>query len=426
MSYRRCSVGIVLGMLAILIGMAPILFAAPAGQHTHDPQVAKDANEGGEDGLKGFDDIEVGQPLVVEGIIKRDDFILREITVFTNCNTRYQGGLEGFDDLAEDQGVEVKAGKLSSGGLIAFEVKQKGEPRHPGFRDFRTVARLNMDKHITNFTYGLTDNCTIREGNLYAFFSGPFDRSEIEESLTEDDGFAVGQEDNVTKYTTTRDYGEGVPPLTAGFLDDYTLLMSYAPAFASLVAAAKGTGPNVPSSDPLGKLLADGDMGWLYVALRIPEKIKAQLQKRTVTEPLSHVQAVSLSVGFTDENLMTLAYQADTIANAETIAEKFQGLAKPDDERTRDERTLAIALSNLLKLWNPDIELYDALNTFLRMAQVIIDGESLRLLKIEEGSILTNSGPDARRIRKQVYVLSPGMSISDLLKQFGISTGLKE
>lgn len=431
MSHQKCSASIVLGLLAIAIGTAPMLFASPTSQHSHDPQVDKDPNEGGYDGLKGFEDIEKGQHLYVKGIIKQDDgklddFILPGITVFTNYNTKYRGGLEGFEDLEEGQEVKVKGGKLNNGEIIAFEVKQKHEPRHPGFRDFKVASGLNMKKDITTFTYSLTGDGTIQDGMYAILGSESFDCPGIEGLLNESDKFETGEENGVTTFTTTQDYGEGIPPLTAGFFDNSTLLIARESDFAGFLATLKGEAPNANSTSPLGKLLAVVGKGPLFIAFIVTEEIKELLQKRAVTEPLSHAQAVSLSVGFTDENLMTLAYQADTIENAETIAQKFQGFAKPDDERTRDDKTLAIALSNLLKLWNPDLQLYDALNTFMRIGQVIIEGKSLQLSKIEAGSASANTGSDANRIRKLTYVLSSRISIPEFLKQIGISTGQGE
>jgi hypothetical protein len=73
-------------------------------------------------------------------------FLINGIKVFTNKNTRYSGNLTGFKDLVVGLTVEVKAGKLSDGSVIAYEVKGK-KPNDPiTFKTSGHVTSINAEK----------------------------------------------------------------------------------------------------------------------------------------------------------------------------------------------------------------------------------------------------------------------------------------
>lgn len=436
MSHLKRSMNIVIGMLVVAVGMAPMSFVAPASQSTNDPQAGTDStNPPSSDGFRFDDDsIQVGYITELKiGEANLDhDF---KTVVHIDATDPDFDDFESFRELSpgnvpdqEGPDSDTSSGQNEQDNSTVQLVEdylrrfiKRSQPRDAGFRKFKEVTGFNPETDATSITYVLTGDCTTQGGDIIAGFRGPFNSSEIEGHLDEDDQFESDQENGQTTFTMAGGY----KVITH---DDNTLMMSTSKKEVSRLLLKQLSRSFSPAQ-------ATGDSSEMYetsssisIAMKVQKKTQAKLQERTATNVLSHVKGAGLSLGFTNESLiLTLVYLVDTPANAAAIEEKIRGLAKPNDERTREDRILAIALSNLLKIWNHNIRLSECLTCFMRMGQAILNGELLQLSKIEDGTALTNGGPDAGRIRKVVFTPNPGITLPDLLEHLtGISMGLKE
>jgi len=243
-------------------------------------------------------------------------------------------------------------------------------PSGTGFREFKDATDFNPETDLKSITYALTGDYTPEGGDVHAVFGGAQASPGMEGANGKS---TVTYEDGKLKIG----YSAGAALGVGGGPDDSTLLIAPTPAYADLVKTSTGEAPNVRSSPVLGGLLTSEHLGQIYIAMELPESVKERLRKKPVTAPLAHIQALRLSLHVTDRLMLALALQTDTRESAVTIDVMLKGLARTDDDRTQDDRRLAIALSNL-KMWDADTPMYDALNGFLRMGKVILDGESLR------------------------------------------------